>query len=206
MYKGEKLNSITHLLGAGLAIAGLPLLLTAKDVPSDIWKIVSFSIYGSFLIMLFVISTLYHSTRGRFKYIFQKLDHIAIYLLIAGTYTPFALVTLRDTWGWWIFGFSWSLAIIGIIQELWLGKRTRFFSMIIYFVMGWMILFAIVPLYHALLLPGFLLLLIGGLLYTFGIVFFILDDRIKHAHGIWHIFVLGGSVTQYLSLLLYVAN
>jgi hemolysin III len=206
MYKGERLNSITHFLGAGLAIAGLPLLLTAKSVPSDIWKIVSFSIYGSLLILLFVISTLYHSTRGRIKYIFQKLDHISIYLLIAGTYTPFALVTLRNSWGWWIFGFNWGLALIGIIQELWLGKRTRFFSMIIYVVMGWMIVFAIEPLYRALTLPGFLLLLTGGLFYSFGIIFFILDEKMKHSHGIWHMFVLGGSITQYLCLFLYVAN
>lgn len=206
MYKGERLNSITHFLGAGLAIAGLPLLLTAKSVPSDIWKIVSFSIYGSLLILLFVISTLYHSTRGRIKYIFQKLDHISIYLLIAGTYTPFALVTLRNSWGWWIFGFNWGLALIGIIQELWLGKRTRLFSMIIYVVMGWMIVFAIEPLYRALTLPGFLLLLTGGLFYSFGIIFFILDEKMKHSHGIWHMFVLGGSITQYLCLFLYVAN
>jgi hemolysin III len=206
MYKGERLNSITHFLGAGLAIAGLPLLLTAKNVPEDIWKIVSFSIYGSMLILLFVISTLYHSTKGRFKYIFQRLDHISIYLLIAGTYTPLALVTLRNSWGWWIFGFIWGLALIGIVQELWLGKRTRFFSMIIYVVMGWMIIFAIVPLYKALLLPGFLLLLGGGLFYTFGIIFFILDEKMKHSHGIWHMFVLSGSLFQYLCLLLYVAK
>jgi hemolysin III len=206
MYKGERLNSITHLIGAGLAIAGLPLLLTAKNVPSDVWKIVSLSIYGSFLIFLFVISTLYHCTRGRIKYIFQKLDHVAIYLLIAGTYTPFALVTLRNTWGWWIFGFSWGLAIFGIIQELWLGKRTRLLSMIIYVIMGWMILFAVNPLYKALQLGGFSLLLIGGLLYSFGIIFFTLDERMKHSHGIWHLFVLGGSVLQYFCVLFYVAN
>lgn len=204
MYKGERFNGISHLIGAGLAIAGLPLLLLSDKTTVDTWKMVSFSVYGSFLIFLYIISTLYHSTKGRAKMIFQKLDHIAIYLLIAGTYTPYTLITLHGALGWTIFGISWGLAIIGIIQELWIGKKTRFYSMLIYVVMGWLILIAIVPLYKALVLPGFILLALGGFFYTFGIIFFLLDEKIKHAHGVWHLFVLGGSLAHYFSLFYYV--
>lgn len=205
MYKGERFNGITHLVGAGFAIAGLPILLLSGNAIDDVWKIVSFSVYGAFLILLYLISTLYHSTKGQAKRIFQKLDHIAIYLLIAGTYTPLTLITLRGALGWTIFGISWGLAIIGIAQELIIGKKTRTYSMLIYIVMGWLILAAIVPLYKALVLPGFVLLALGGLLYTFGIIFFVLDEKLKHAHGVWHLFVMGGSIAQYLCLFYYVA-
>ncbi len=204
MYKGERFNSYSHLVGAVLAIAGLPILLNLESTSHDVWKIVSFAIYGSLLILLYLISTLYHTTKGRTKKILQKMDHISIYLLIAGTYTPFTLVTLRGPWGWSLFGVNWALAIIGIVQELWIGHRTRLFSMFIYVIMGWLIIIAIQPLYLALSPSGFWLLAAGGLCYTGGIVFFIIDEKMRHAHGIWHLFVLAGSLCQYLCVLLFV--
>lgn len=205
MYHGERLNSITHLVGAAFSVAGMAILLTIAAQQGDIWKLVSFSIYGSMLVLLYCFSTLYHSLQGRAKAVFQRLDHTAIYLLIAGTYTPFTLVTLRGPWGWALFGANWGLALIGIVQELWLGKRTRVLSLIIYFVMGWMIVFAMKPLIAALPTGGLVLVAAGGLAYTVGIIFYVIDERMRHAHGIWHLFVLAGSICQYLSVLLYVA-
>lgn len=205
MYHGERLNSITHLVGAAFSVAGMAILLTIAAQQGDVWKLVSFGIYGTMLVLLYCFSTLYHSLRGRAKAVFQRLDHTAIYLLIAGSYTPFTLVTLRGPWGWGLFGASWGLALIGIVQELWLGKRTRALSLIIYFVMGWMIVFAMKPLIAALPTGGLVLVAAGGLAYTVGIIFYVIDERMRHAHGIWHLFVLAGSICQYLSVLLYVA-
>ena len=205
MYHGERLNSFTHLLGVGLSVTGLVLLLNAANVQGDIWKLVSFSVYGSMLILLYLSSTLYHSVRGQAKLWLQKLDHAAIYLLIAGTYTPFTLVTLHGPWGWWIFGINWGLAVLGIVQEFVLGKRTRALSMFIYLAMGWMVLAAIKPLLAVLPLAGFWWLGAGGLFYTVGIIFYVLDERMRHAHGIWHLFVLAGSSCQYWCVLNYVA-
>ena len=205
MYYGERFNAITHLIGALLSIAGLVILVVNGALQGDAWKVVSFSIYGSMLVLLYLISTLYHSWRGRAKTVLQRLDHLAIYLLIAGSYTPFCLVPLRGGWGWSLFGVNWGLAIIGIVQELWIGHRTRLFSMIIYVVMGWLILIAIGPLASALPLAGTLWLAAGGVLYTVGIIFFINDERWPHAHGIWHLFVLAGSFTQYWCILRYVS-
>jgi hemolysin III len=204
MYKGERFNSYSHLAGVLLAIAGLPVLLTFDRAHHDVWKNVSFSIYGSFLILLYLISTLYHTSKGRTKKIFQKMDHLSIYLLIAGTYTPFTLVTLRGAWGWSLFGVNWGLALVGIIQELWVGHRTRLFSMFIYLIMGWLIVLAIKPLYQTLNPVGFWLLVAGGVCYTGGVAFFLLDEKMKHAHGIWHLFVLAGSLCQYFCVLLFV--
>ncbi|MBB5020432.1 hemolysin III [Chitinivorax tropicus] len=205
MYYGERLNSITHLIGAVFSVAGMSILLTLAAQQGDVWKLVSFSVYGSMLVLLYSFSTLYHALQGRAKAIFQKLDHTAIYLLIAGTYTPFTLITLRGAWGWTLFGINWGLALIGIIQELWLGKRTRALSLTIYFIMGWLVLVAIKPLTAALPTGGLVWLTLGGLLYTVGIIFYALDDRMRHAHGIWHLFVLGGSLCQYLCILFYLA-
>src|SRR5690606_23726581 len=142
MYHGERFNSISHLAGAGLALAGAIVLVTLAARLGDPWKLVSFSIYGAMLVTLYVFSTMYHSVRGRAKEILRKFDHCAIYLLIAGTYTPFALVSLRGSWGWWLLGIVWSLALFGIVQELWLGRRTRVLSLILYVLMGWLALVA----------------------------------------------------------------
>ena len=205
MYHGERLNSFTHLIGVGLSVTGLVLLLNAASAQGDIWKLISFSVYGSMLILLYLSSTLYHSVRGQAKWWLPKLDHAAIYLLIAGTYTPFTLVTLHGPWGWWIFGINWGLAVLGIVQEFVLGKRTRSLSMFIYLAMGWMVLVAIKPLLAVLPLAGFWWLGAGGLFYTVGIIFYVLDERMRHAHGIWHLFVLAGSACQYWCVLNYVA-
>lgn len=205
MYKGERFNSISHLVGASLSLIGLVVLVVMASLQGDVWKIVSVSIYGAVLLLLYLFSTLYHSIRHPgAKAILQRFDHLAIYLLIAGSYTPFALVTLHGPVGWALFYSSWGLATIGIIQELWIGKRTRIFSLIIYVVMGWMILFALKPLVAALPLTGMVWLSLGGALYTLGIIFFVIDERWGPAHGIWHLFVLGGSLTQYWCILRYV--
>jgi hemolysin III len=205
MYHGERFNGISHLIGVLFAITALVVLVTRAGLEGDPWKIVSFSLYGSTLVILYVVSTLYHSVKGRAKAVLQKFDHSAIYLLIAGSYTPFALVTLRGPWGWSLFGVSWGLALFGIVQELTLGRRTRILSMILYVVMGWMVLFAIHPLIHTLATGGLFWLSLGGISYSVGIYWFLNDEKIRHGHGIWHLFVLGGSVCQFISVLLYVA-
>ena len=204
MYHGERFNGISHLIGAALALAGLVVLVAFASLQGDPWKITSFSIYGASLFLLYTLSTLYHSLRGRAKDIFRKLDHIAIYLLIAGTYTPLALVTLRGAWGWSLFGIIWGLAIVGIIVDSLHKKGSRSIQMVIYLLMGWLILVAMYPLIQALPNGGLLLLVLGGVFYTSGMIFYALDDRMKHAHGIWHLFVLAGSIAHYLAMLLYV--
>jgi len=204
MYYGERFNSISHLVGAGLAVAGAIALITIAARLGDPWKIVSLSIYGAMLVMLYVFSTVYHSVRGRAKEILRKLDHCAIYMLIAGTYTPFALVSLRGTWGWWLLGIVWSLALFGIVQELLLGNRTRVLSLILYVLMGWLALVAVVPLWHALTPAGFAWLLAGGALYTGGLIFYATDHRLRHGHGVWHLFVVGGSGCHFYTILSYV--
>ncbi|HEB55153.1 MAG TPA: hemolysin III family protein [Gammaproteobacteria bacterium] len=204
MYHGERFNSISHLIGAALALAGLVVLVVFAASKGDPWKIASFSVYGTTLFLLYSLSTLYHSLRGRAKEIFRKLDHVAIYLLIAGTYTPLTLITLHGTWGWTLFSIIWALAIVGIIVDGLHKQGSRKIQMTIYLLMGWLILIAIYPLTHALPGGGLALLLLGGLLYTGGTVFYALDDRMKHAHGIWHLFVLAGSISHYLVVLLYV--
>jgi hemolysin III len=205
MYHGERFNAYTHLVGALLALAGAVVLIVLGAMKQDVWKIVSFAIYGASLVMLYSASTLYHSTRGRLKAFFRKIDHTAIYLLIAGSYTPFTLVTLRGPWGWSLFGVIWGLALLGILQEFWLGKRTRVLSLIIYILMGWIALIAVMPLVATLSLAGFAWLVAGGLAYTAGIVFYVYDERFTHWHGIWHLFVVAGSALHYCAILLYVA-
>ena len=204
MYRGERFNSLSHLAGVGLAIAGLVMLLLTDAARQDPWRAVSFSIYGGALVLLYTISTLYHSLRGEAKKILRTFDYLAIYLLIAASYTPFALVTLRGPWGWTLFGLVWGLALIGMIQELTIGRRTRLFSMLTYVVMGWLIVIAVHPLVRQLALPGLIWLAAGGLIYTLGIYFFLNDDKLPHGHGIWHLFVLGGSAAQYWCILNYV--
>jgi len=162
MYRGERFNGFSHLAGAILAAAGMAVLVTSSALHHDAWKVVSSVVYGTTLVLLYTISTLYHSLRGPAKSIFQRLDYCAIYLLIAGSYTPFALVTLRGPWGWALFGINWALAAIGIAQELWIGHRTRLFSLLIYVVMGWLVLIAMGPLAAALPAPGLWWLVAGG--------------------------------------------
>lgn len=205
MYYGERFNSISHLTGAGLAVIGTVVLVTMGALAGDPWKIVSFSIYGIMLLSLYLSSTLYHSLRGRAKRIWCKFDHCAIYLLIAGSYTPFTLVSLRGPWGWSLLGAVWGLAIVGIVQEIWLAKGLRIWSLLIYVLMGWLAVLASTPLIQALSLQGFLWLAGGGLIYTIGIVFYATDEKWRYGHGVWHLFVLGGSVCHYFTLVFYVA-
>ncbi len=204
MYHGERFNSISHLVGAALALAGLVVLVVFASLKGDVWKIVSFSIYGASLFLLYTLSTLYHSLRGRAKQIFMKLDHVAIYLLIAGSYTPLTLVVLHGAWGWSLFGIIWGLAIVGIVLDCLHREGSRVVQMIIYLMMGWLILVALYPLVQAMPVGGLVLLILGGLFYTGGVVFYALDERIRHAHGIWHLFVLAGSISHYLAMLFYV--
>lgn len=205
MYHGERFNGITHLIGIILSLIGVFLLVSIAIDKGDVWKIVGFSIYGSVLILLYSVSTIYHSTQGKLKNFFRQLDYISIYLMIAGTYTPFTLVTLRGVWGWSLFAVIWGLALIGIVQEILIGKKTRLYSLIIYPLMGWIIVVAIEPLLQGLSMAGLWWLIAGGLAYTFGIVFFLLDEKVKHFHGVWHICVLLGSFFQFMCLLKFVA-
>lgn len=204
MYYGERFNAITHLVGAMLALAGAVVLIVLAAWDGDPWKVVSVSIYGVTLVLLYSFSALYHSLRGRAKNILRELDHHSIYLLIAGSYTPFCLVTLRGPWGWSLLGVVWGLAVLGILQELWMKNSARILSVVIYVVMGWVALVALVQLLHALGPAGFAWLVAGGLFYTIGIVFYVIDTRLTHAHGIWHLFVVAGSASHYVAILKYV--
>ncbi|MCW3481115.1 hemolysin III family protein [Neisseriaceae bacterium JH1-16] len=204
MYYGERFNGVSHLVGAVLSVAALVALVWSASLQGDPWKIVSFSLYGTTLVALYLISTLYHSVKGRAKAVLQKFDHSAIYLLIAGSYTPYCLVTLRGPWGWTLFGVSWGLAVFGIVQEVTLGRRTRVLSMILYVMMGWLVLVAIKPLVASLSTPGLMWLAAGGIIYSIGIYWFLNDEKIRHGHGIWHLFVLGGSLCQFISVFWFV--
>ena len=204
MFHGERFNAWTHLVGALLACLGAIWLLVLAALDGSPLKIVSVAIYGLSLILLYSISTLYHSLRGRAKVVMRKLDHLSIYLLIAGSYTPFCLVTLRGPWGWTLFGIVWGLALIGILQEIKPRSEARILSIVIYAVMGWIVLVAVKPLLAALGSAGFAWLASGGVLYTVGIVFFALDHRLRHAHGIWHLFVIAGSLLHFVAILFYV--
>jgi hemolysin III len=204
MAQRERFNTISHLLGAVAACAGLVVLVVLASRQGDAWKIVSFSIYGLTLILVYAFSTLYHGLEGRAKEIFSKLDHQSIYLLIAGTYTPFTLVTLRGAWGWSIFGTVWGLAVLGIVLEVLPRNERRVLPVVIYLVMGWIILIALKPLLEALPSAGFAWLLAGGLFYTVGVVFYALDKKVSYFHNIWHLFVLAGSVSHYCTVLFYI--
>ena len=204
MYHGEKFNAWSHLIGAVLAAIGAVWLLALASSTGDLWKIVAVAIYGVTLLLLYSISTLYHSMRGPAKRVMQKLDHLSIYLLIAGSYTPFCLVTLRGPWGWSLFGIVWSLALIGMLQEIKPRSEARVLSLIIYAVMGWIVLVAVKPLIAVLGMTGFTWLAAGGVLYTVGIIFFAYDSRFRHWHGIWHLFVMAGSLLHFVAILFYV--
>jgi hemolysin III len=204
MYKGERFNSISHLIGAALALAGMVVLIVVASNHGGARRIVAFSVYGTSLFLLYLISTLYHGIPGRAKHVFRILDHQAIYLLIAGSYTPFTLVTLNGAVGWWIFGVVWGLAVLGMILDALPRRGARVVPYIIYLVMGWIIVVALKPLLAVLPHAGFLWLLTGGILYTGGIVFYALDYRYPWMHGVWHMFVLAGSVSHYVAILVYV--
>jgi hemolysin III len=208
MYYGERLNSISHLVGAAFALVGLGALLTVSIQTGDPWVIGSFSVFGVTLVLLYTMSTLYHSFHPPgLKRLFQLFDHIAIYLLIAGTYTPYMLVSLRDGNGWQIIGVVWSLAAVGTLSEIYLsGRAVKVGQMIIYLGMGWACSYDLAGLRAALSEPGFFWLAAGGLAYSVGVLFYVLDlmNKLNHAHGIWHFFVLTGSLCHFISIIGYV--
>ena len=204
MDDGEKFNAVTHLIGGVLALAGAVFLVVIAAIGGDPWKVVGIAVYGTTLVSLYSLSGLYHSLRGRPKDVLRKLDHQSIYLLIAGSYTPFCLVTLRGPWGWSLLGVVWGLAALGGLQEFRARYGPRILSVGIYLAMGWVAIAAWVPLLQALGPAGFAWLAAGGLFYTVGIVFFALDTRFAHAHGVWHLFVLAGSACHYYAILRYV--
>lgn len=200
----EKLNAITHGVGAALALVGLVVLTAAASIHGTAWHIVSFSVFGTTLLLLYTASTLYHSARGRrLKRLFQRLDHTSIYLLIAGTYTPFALVALHGALGWTVFGIIWLLAVGGIVVEAFSRNRHEVLVTSFYLLMGWLSLFTIKPLVAA--LPGAAIawLVVGGVLYSVGAVIYLLE-RIPYNHAVWHLFVLGGSAAHFVAVLFYV--
>ncbi|NND60594.1 MAG: hemolysin III family protein [Gammaproteobacteria bacterium] len=208
MYYGERLNSISHLVGAVLALVGLGALLTISIQTSDPWVISSFSVFGLTLVLLYTMSTLYHSFHPpRLKQAFKTLDHVSIYLLIAGTYTPYMLVTLRDGNGLLILTIIWVLAFAGILSEILLsGRLVKAGQLLIYLGMGWACSFDFASLKDALPEMGLWWLTLGGIAYTLGVVFYLLDKmkRLTHAHGIWHFFVLAGSGCHFVSVIGYV--
>ena len=204
MYHGEKFNSISHLVGASMVVIGATVLITIAALTGDALKITSSVVYSLTLLLLYLFSTLYHSIRGNAKLVLQKFDHCSIYLLIAGTYTPFCLVTLQGKIGWILFAIVWGLAVIGIVQELFFANAARIASLVIYVLMGWSVLLFIKPLIAALGSAGFIWLAAGGIIYSVGIIFYVIDERMRHAHGIWHLFVLGGSICHFVTVLCYV--
>ena len=200
----ELANTSTHGLGIILSIIALMLLVNWASEAQDMWKLISFSIFGTTLVLLYTASTLYHGAKtAKMKQFFEKIDHMAIYLLIAGSYTPFTLVTLRGAWGWTLFGIIWAIALLGIIYKMFFLGRWKRFSVILYVSMGWMAVVAVQPFFENLHTGGLILLGIGGLLYSLGVIFFIWE-RLPFNHAIWHLFVLGGSVCHFLAVGLYV--
>lgn len=207
MYYGERLNSITHLVGAVLALVGFGVLLTISVQEQSLRLIISFVVFGFTLVLLYTMSTLYHSFYPpKLKKIFQKLDHVSIYLLIAGTYTPYMLVSLYETNGIPMMILIWSMAVIGLLLDLFINKRIKWLQILIYLAMGWICLLNYSELRAAFSVAGVVWLTAGGVAYTVGVVFYVLDNmkKLRHAHGIWHLFVLCGSLCHFISIAGYV--
>ncbi|MFZ5496775.1 MAG: PAQR family membrane homeostasis protein TrhA [Verrucomicrobiota bacterium] len=200
----EIANRLTHGVGALLGVAGLVLLVVASARHGDAWHMVSAAIFGASLVLLYTASTLYHSFSGeKARLLLRKFDHAAIFLLIAGTYTPFVLVTLRGVWGWSLFGVVWGLAAAGVALKFRFAGRFRVVSTLIYIAMGWLVMIAIKPLMAALPAGGLKLLVAGGLCYTGGVVFY-LWKRLPYHHAIWHLFVLAGSICHWAAVFFHV--
>lgn len=203
---GEEIfNGITHGIGALLSIAALVILVAFASVKGDVWRIVSFSIYGFTLFFLYLSSTLYHSIlHEKAKRVFRVFDHISIYLLIAGSYTPITLIAMRGVWGWTIFSVIWLLAITGIILKIIGIKKFKVISLLLYLFMGWLIIIAFKPMMAMIPEGLFPWLLAGGLIYTLGVIFYIWR-KLPFNHGIWHLFVLGGSIVHFFGMLFHLA-
>lgn len=203
MYRGERLNSITHLVGAALAVVGAIFLVTRAAAQGDPWKITGVALFGLGLITLYSASTLYHAVRGPLKSLLRRIDHAAVFLLIAGTYAPFALGPLRGTLGLTLFAVVWAFACVGIWQAI-RRSADRDPSPVPHLVMGWLGAAAVVPLSEALGPAGTAWLAAGGLLYTLGVVFYMKDREWRHAHGIWHLFVMSGSASHFVVVAYFV--
>ena len=207
MYDGEKLNSITHLVGAALALVGFGSLVTIGIQEHSTRLLVGFVVFGFTLVLLYTMSTLYHSFHPpKLKKIFQKLDHVSIYLLIAGTYTPYMLVSLHDRDGTFILALIWLMAVTGLLLDILVRNRIEWLQILIYLVMGWLCALSYSDLQATLPYAGLAWLTAGGIAYTVGILFYVLDNRTRlaHAHGIWHLFVLSGSICHFISIAVYV--
>jgi hemolysin III len=200
----ELANAVTHGVGIAFSIAGLVLLVVVASLHGDAWSIASSAIFGATLILLYTASTLYHSLRGeQLKRLLRKFDHAAIFLLIAGTYTPFLLVSLRGVWGWSLLGVIWGLAAVGIALKFWFTGRFPALSLAIYIAMGWLVVVALRPMLHAVPPGGLWLLLAGGLCYTGGTIFYGWKSLPYH-HAVWHLWVLAGSACHWAAVYSYV--
>lgn len=200
----EVAHVITHGLGAVLAIAGLTVLVARAAMYGDAWHITASAIFGASLVMMYAASALFHGIQyPRAKHILRVIDHSLIYVLIAGTYTPFTLITLRGPWGWSLFGVTWGLALFGIVFKIFATGKFEKLSLAIYLGMGWCAIVAVKPLLAALPTGGLILMLAGGLTYSAGVAFYV-RERMRYHHAVWHVFVLGGSVLHYFAILLYV--
>ena len=200
----EVANSISHGLGLVAAIVGTPFLILSALDYADVSFVVGVSVFSGTMILLYLASTLYHAMpRGKAKYVFRVIDHSAVYLLIAGTYTPFMLGVLEGVWGWSLLAAVWTLALIGVGLKAF-GKASHpAISTTLYVVLGWLILIVIKPLVSLMEPNGLLLLVLGGVLYTLGVVFFVIDSRLRYGHLVWHLFVVGGTVCHYFSIFYY---
>ncbi len=202
---GEEIaNAVTHGAGLLASIAALPVLILAALNQRDVWQIVGGAIFGATLVLLYLASTVYHALplrRSRAKRVLRVLDHSAIYLLIAGTYTPFTLGALRGPWGWTLLGTIWGLALFGILAKFRLGFRFPRLSTVLYIAMGWLVIVALHPLATRVSPAGLAWLVAGGLCYTGGVIFYATDTRIRYGHALWHLFVLAGSVCHFVAVL-----
>jgi hemolysin III len=204
-FQEELAHSVTHAVGWVLSLIGLVVLLVLTARTGDPWRVVTCMVYASTLVLLYATSTLYHAlSTTRARHVFQVLDHSAIFLLIAGTYTPFALVTLRGPWGWTLFGIIWSLAVAGVALKAVFGPKWPILSTALYIGMGWTVVVAAKPLVASVPAAAIAWLVAGGLAYTGGVVFFAWG-RLRYSHAVWHLFVLAGSICHYVAVLRYVA-
>ena len=202
----ELANSIIHGIGVALSVAGLVLLVVFASLFGDVWRVVSFSIYGSTLIILYLSSTLFHGFKNpKVKELFRLIDLSSIYLLIAGTYTPLTLISMRGPWGWTLFGLIWSMAIVGIIFKIVFRDRLEIVSFGFYIVMGWLVVIALKPMFLMVPKGMILWLFIGGISYMTGLIFYALK-KLPYHHTIWHLFVLGGSASHFFGMLFHLTD
>lgn len=200
----ELANALTHGLGLLLALAGVPVLIVLAVLRGTAWHVVGVAVYGVSLILLYGASTLYHAlVYARGKRVLQTVDHAAIYLLIAGTYTPFALVNLRGAWGWTLLGIVWGVSLLGIVWKVFYAGRFAIISTALYIALGWVAIVAVKPLLRAVAWEGLLLIAAGGVAYTAGVIFFA-AERWRFNHAVWHLFVIAGSLCHYFAVLRYV--